>query len=184
MSAHAAYKVHITDGGSHPRPYGWEVWRGNSVLIVCSTATFATRGEALADSAIGGEFPGAHAAEPLLGPETSMEPSIAEFLEAVAEMLTAQGTTSRDLLALQFDAKTGDVKVLTRPTSHLEGYPKLGEILEMIVTTCVEYRIEVSHLRSVSFFEDAVALEWLEGTGQGEVHMYPIEEVPPAETRH
>jgi len=50
MSTHAAYEVHITDGGSPPRPYGWEVWRGNAVMIMRSATTFATRGEAIADS--------------------------------------------------------------------------------------------------------------------------------------
>ena len=50
MTTHAAYEVHITDGGSPPRPYGWEVRRVNSVMIMCSTTTFATRGEAIADS--------------------------------------------------------------------------------------------------------------------------------------
>jgi len=113
-----------------------------------------------------------------------MEPSIAEFLDAVAEMLTTQGTTSRDLLALQFDARTGDVKVLTRSTSHLEGYPELSQIIEMIVAACVEDRIGVGHLRRISFLEDAVTFEWSRGAGQSEVYMYPIEEVPPAETRH
>ena len=50
MNVQPAYEVHITDRGPASRPFGWEIQLGDSVLIERSTSTFATRGEAIADS--------------------------------------------------------------------------------------------------------------------------------------
>ena len=51
MNKPTAHEIRITDHGPPSRPFGWEIYRQDSVNLASSTKTFRTRGEALADSA-------------------------------------------------------------------------------------------------------------------------------------
>ena len=102
------------------------------------------------------------------------ETDAAEFLNAICESLSARGTSSRELVALEFDVQTGNIKVLTRSKWHVEGYPELPEVLGKIGRDCVENGINVHQLRTISFFVDKVAFEWMTAEGQREVFNYPL----------
>lgn len=102
------------------------------------------------------------------------ETDAAEFLNAICESLSARGTSSRELVALEFDVQSANVKVLTRSKWHVEGYPELPEVLGKIGRDCVEDGINVRQLRKITFFEDEVAFEWMTAEGQREVYNYPL----------
>jgi hypothetical protein len=55
------------------------------------------------------------------------ETDAAEFLNAVCADLNERGTSSRELVGLEFDAQTADIKVLTRAKWLVEDYPDLTD---------------------------------------------------------
>ena len=103
-----------------------------------------------------------------------METDAAEFLNAICGTLSAGGTSSRELVALEFDARTGNIKVLTRSKWYVEGYPELPEVLGKIGRDCVEDGINVRQLRRITFFEHEVAFEWITAEAQREIYNCPL----------
>ena len=85
--------------------------------------------------------------------------TVRDFIDAVAEMLAEGGTSSRDLMALQFGEESGDVKVLLRREPHPEDYPRLEDILRMVIDTCEEDGITLNQLQRISFFDSNINLE-------------------------
>jgi hypothetical protein len=102
------------------------------------------------------------------------ETDAAEFMNAICESLSARGTCSRELVALEFNVQSANVRVLTRSDWHVEGYPELHDVLGKIGRDCVEHGINVRQLRRITFLEDEVAFEWMNAEGQREVYNYPL----------
>jgi hypothetical protein len=105
-----------------------------------------------------------------------MDLGVVEFLNGVGADLTANGITSRNLVALEFDPETAEVEVLTRETSLLEGYPDLATVLGNIGQTCAEDQIRVDQLRRIAFFEKEISLEFVSEADEQVVYTYPLEE--------
>jgi hypothetical protein len=61
--------------------------------------------------------------------------SVREFLNAITEELAERRTTSRDLLAMQFETESGDLRVLVGRKPHPAHYPSLENILGMVCAT-------------------------------------------------
>jgi len=101
-----------------------------------------------------------------------------DFFRALCQDMTERGTTSRELVALEFDPESGDISVLGGAAVHAAGYPALETILEEIGRACVADGIAVHQLRRITFLEEQVTLEWVSRTGKWELHTYPIEEKP------
>jgi hypothetical protein len=102
---------------------------------------------------------------------------VAELLNVLCAKLAAEGTSSRDLVAIEFDPDSGNVDVLTRDKAHVEGYPDLLSILRSIGRTCTQDRIEVQQLRRIDFAEEEINLELVSRSGdQQVVYTYPIED--------
>jgi hypothetical protein len=57
-----------------------------------------------------------------------MDLGTAEVMNALCAELTAQGTSSRELSALEFDPESGHVDILTRERAHAKGYPDLVSV--------------------------------------------------------
>ncbi len=101
-----------------------------------------------------------------------------DFFRALCQDMTERGTTSRELVALEFDPESGDISVLGGAAVHAAGYPALEAILEKIGTACVADGIAVHQLRRITFLEEQVILEWVSHTGEWELRTYPTEERP------
>ncbi len=101
----------------------------------------------------------------------------AEFLEALCARLVADGTSSRELIAIEFDANGDKMEVLTSKKAHVAGYPDLATVLEIIEETCAHFRIGARQLRRISFMEEEIKLEVESRCGdQTIVYAFPIEE--------
>jgi hypothetical protein len=78
---------------------------------------------------------------------------------AIAEELAIRGTSARDLLALQFEAGSLDIKVMVRPVPLAADYPALEDIFEMVSETCEQDGISLSDLGRITFFDTEINLE-------------------------
>jgi len=102
---------------------------------------------------------------------------VAELLNALCVQLVAEGTSSRDLVAIEFDPDSDNVDVLTGTERHLRSYPDLISILKAIGQTCSLDRIDAQQLRRISFLEEEIKLELVSRSGdQRIIYSYPIEE--------
>ena len=99
--------------------------------------------------------------------------SVREFLNAIAEELETRGTTSRDLLALQFGAESGDLRVLVGRKPRLASYPSLENIFGRVCDTCEEEGITLPELERITFSDTKVNLECSSLAGEA-VYTYPI----------
>jgi hypothetical protein len=104
--------------------------------------------------------------------------TVEDFFKALCQDMTERGTTSRELVALEFDPESGEISVLGGVAGHAADYPALKAILEKIGRACVADGIAVHQLRRITFLEEQVTLEWVSRTGKWELHTYPIEEKP------
>jgi len=100
------------------------------------------------------------------------------FFKTLCQDMTKRGTTSRELVALEFDPESGEISVFGGVVVHAADYPALETILEKIGRACVADGIGVHQLRRITFLEEQVTLEWVSRTGKWELHTYPIEERP------
>jgi hypothetical protein len=98
--------------------------------------------------------------------------SVREFMNAVAEELAEQGTSSRDLLALRFESEA--LKVLVRPQPHPATYPPLEYILGMVCTACEQNGIALNDLEWLTFFDAEINLQFSGLEGEA-VYTFPIE---------
>jgi len=101
-----------------------------------------------------------------------------DFFRALCQDMAKRGTTSRELVALEFDPESGDISVFGGAAVHAAGYPALETILEKIGRACVADGIAVHQLRRITFLEDQVILEGVSRTGEWELRTYPTEERP------
>ncbi len=76
-----------------------------------------------------------------------MQLAVAELLNVLCAKLVAEGTTLRDLVAIEFDPQSGDVDALTCDEPHGKDYPDLISILRNVGQTCTKDRIGVQQLR-------------------------------------
>jgi hypothetical protein len=53
-----------------------------------------------------------------------------DFFEALSQDMTERGTTSQELVALEFDPASGEISVLGSVAVHAAGYPALRTLLE------------------------------------------------------
>jgi hypothetical protein len=107
----------------------------------------------------------------------AMDLGVAEFLNALCAELIAEGTSSRDLVAIEFDPDSDNVDVLTGMEPHLRSYPDLISILKAIGQTCSQDRIDAQQLRRISFLKEEIKLELVSRYGhQRIIYSYPIEE--------
>ena len=101
----------------------------------------------------------------------------AEFLEALCAELVADGTSSRELIAIEFDPNGDKVEVLTGKKVHVAGYPDLATVLETIGETCARDRIGAHQLRRINFMEEEIKLEMVSRSGdQTIIYAFPLEE--------
>lgn len=100
---------------------------------------------------------------------------VREFMGAIADELAARGTSARDLVALQFEAASFDLRVIVRPEPHRASRPELGEIFAMVSETCKQDGIALSDLARITFFDTEINLE-CSGV-DGAVYTYPLEAV-------
>jgi len=101
-----------------------------------------------------------------------------DFFKALCQDMSERGTTSRELVALEFDPETGEISVVGGVAVHAAGYPALETILEKIGKICVADEIGVHQLRRITFLEEHITLEWVSRTGKRETHTYPLEQTP------
>jgi hypothetical protein len=101
-----------------------------------------------------------------------------DFFKVLCQDMTERGTTSRELVALEFDPESGEISVFGGVVVHAAGYPTLKAILEMIGTACVADGIAVHQLRRIAFLAEQITLEWVSRTGKWELKTYRIEERP------
>jgi hypothetical protein len=106
-----------------------------------------------------------------------MDLGVAELLNALCAELVAEGMSSRELVAIEFDPDSDKVDVLTGTEPHLRSYPDLISILKAIGQTCLQDRIDAHQLRRISFLEEEIKLELISRSGdQRIIYSYPIEE--------
>ena len=97
------------------------------------------------------------------------------FLMQLAEVLSKNATTSRQLEALELEADGRDVSMRVRRELHGNSYPPLAVILREIGQACSDQGIAVAQLRRISFLPDEVRVELAGGAGQpGKVYRFPI----------
>jgi hypothetical protein len=102
---------------------------------------------------------------------------VAELLNALYGELAAEGTSSRNVVAIEFDPARNTVDVLTGEEPHLRSYPDLISIFRAVRQTCSQDRIDANQLRRISFLEEEVKLELVSRSGdQRIIYSYPIEE--------
>jgi hypothetical protein len=101
-----------------------------------------------------------------------------DFFKALCQDMTDRGTTSRELVGLEFDPESWEVSVFGGAAAHAAGYPALETILKNIGKICVADGIGVHQLRRITFWEVHITLEWVSRTGKWELHTYPIQERP------
>ncbi len=112
-----------------------------------------------------------------------MDLGVVKLLNAVGADLAQEGTRSRELVAIEFDAD-GNVDVLTRKGSHGKGYPDLDSIFRTIEQTCMKDRIGAQQLRRISLLDQEIKLELVSRSGDQEVvYRYPIETMSKAPAR-
>jgi hypothetical protein len=105
-----------------------------------------------------------------------MDMYMAELLNVLSAKLASEGTSSRNLVAIEFDPDSGNVDVLTRERAHAKDYPDLISILRTIRQTCTKDRIGVQQLRRIAFAEEEINLELVSRSGdQDVVYTYPLE---------
>jgi hypothetical protein len=105
-----------------------------------------------------------------------MDMDVAELLNVLSAKLASEGTSSRNLVAIEFDPDSGNVDVLTRERAHAKDYPDLISILRNIRQTCTKDRIGVQQLRRIAFAEEEINLELVSRSGdQDVVYTYPLE---------
>ena len=113
-----------------------------------------------------------------------MDMDVAELLNVLSAKLASEGTSSRDLVAIEFDPDSGNVDVLTRERAHAKDYPDLISILRNIRQTCTKDRIGVQQLRRIAFAEEEINLELVSRSGdQDVVYAYPLEATSRAPAR-
>ena len=106
-----------------------------------------------------------------------MDLGVAELLNALYGELAAEGMSSRDVVAIEFDPTRNTVDVLTGTEPHLRSYPPLISILKAVGQTCSQDRIDAQQLRRISFLEEEVKLELISRSGdQRIIYSYPIED--------
>ena len=105
-----------------------------------------------------------------------MDLNAEDFFKALCQDMTDRGTTSRELLALEFDPESGEISVFGGAEVHAADYPALETILKNIGKICVADGIGVHQLRRITFLEEQIVLEWVSHTGKWELRTYPIEE--------
>jgi hypothetical protein len=99
---------------------------------------------------------------------------IAAMLAELEDELDSRGATSRDVLAMAFDAADGAVRVVLRQRPLDSGYPQLSVVFDEIARTCAENRIAFDQLKRIFFLENEVELELVNGSGQAEVYVFPV----------
>jgi hypothetical protein len=106
-----------------------------------------------------------------------------DFFEALCQDMIGRGTSSRELVALEFDPESGEISVIGRTAPLAAGYPALRTVLKYIGKVCVADGIGVHQLRRITFFEGEIVLEWVSRTGKWEDRTCSIAEVlqPPAD---
>ena len=106
-----------------------------------------------------------------------MDLGVAELLNALYAELAAEGMSSRDVVAIEFDPASNTVDVLTGKEPHLRSYPDLISIFRAVGQTCSQDRIDAKQLRRISFLEEEVKLELVSRSGdQRIIYAYPIDE--------
>src|SRR5450631_345638 len=111
------------------------------------------------------------------GRPSAMDLDAAELLDALCAQLVADGTSSRELIAIEFNPDGNKVVLLIGKKAHVEGYPDLAPILETIGQTCARDRISAQQLRRINFLEEEIKLEMVSRSGdQTIVYAYPLEE--------
>jgi hypothetical protein len=99
---------------------------------------------------------------------------VREFLNAIAEELAERGTTSRELVALQFEPERRNLRVLVRRQRHPANYPSLEDIIRMVCQTCEQEGITVLDLERITFLDAQINLECSSPEGEA-VYTYPIQ---------
>ena len=99
--------------------------------------------------------------------------SMREFLNAIAQDLEKGGTSSRELLALQFEQDTANVKVLVGREPHAANYPSLEYIFGMVIQTCEQDGITPNQLERITFFDTEINMECSGPSGEA-IYTYPI----------
>jgi hypothetical protein len=56
----------------------------------------------------------------------------ADFFEALCQNIIGRGTSSRELVALEFDPESGEISVIGRTAPLAAGYPALRTVLKYI----------------------------------------------------
>jgi hypothetical protein len=106
-----------------------------------------------------------------------MDLGVEDLLNAVRADLVREGTSSRDLVAIEFDA-AGNVDVLTLKQSHAVGYPDLAAIFRTVGQTCLKDRIGVRQLRRIELLDGEIRLELLSRAGEQHiVYHYALDEM-------
>jgi hypothetical protein len=106
-----------------------------------------------------------------------MNMDAAELLEALCAQLIADGTSSHELIAIEFDPDGNKVELLTSKVAHGQGYPDLVSILETIGQSCAHDHIGAQQLRRINFLEEEIKLEMVSRSGdQTIVYAFPLEE--------
>ena len=101
--------------------------------------------------------------------------TVREFMGAVADELAMRGTSARDLVALQFEAGSFDLRVIVCPEPHPASYPELVDIFDIVSETCEQDGIALSDIMRITFFDTEINLE-CSGV-DGAVYTYPLEPV-------
>jgi hypothetical protein len=99
--------------------------------------------------------------------------SVREFMGAIAEELAERGTSARDLLALQFEAGSGDLQVVVGREPHPATYPALEEIFGMVSETCEQDGITLAEVELITFSDTEINLKC--AGDDGVVYTYPLE---------
>ena len=107
-----------------------------------------------------------------------MDLTAEDFFEALWQDIIGRGTSSRELVALEFDPESGEISVISGAAVHAASYPPLKTILEMIGKACVADGIAVLGLRRITLLEEQITVESVSSTGKWETHMYPLEQTP------
>jgi hypothetical protein len=100
---------------------------------------------------------------------------VAGLLAELEDELDSRGTTSRDVLAVAFDAADGAVRVALRRPPLDAGYPQLSVVFAEISRACAQDQIGVSQLKRIFFLEKEVKLELVNASGEAEVYVFPIQ---------
>ena len=97
-----------------------------------------------------------------------------EFLSQLCQDLTDNGATSRQLLALEFDAVGKHVNMLVRKEPHIEEYPDLGTIFSEIGRDCDQDGLSPHKLQRILFLQAEIKVALVEDGGQLIIYTYGI----------